>query len=93
MTNKPGIICIVQRGCPACHEFVPRLRKAVRGTGVAVEVLDVARGQRAMKIAEHYNVRGTPTTLISTTRGTLIRRVGGIDDAELGRLIRRASGA
>ncbi len=92
MSKRAEAICIVQRGCGACHEFVPRLRAALRGTGIKLTVHDMARSREAYKLGEHYRVRATPTTLVQTPRGTLLRRVGNIGDAELARFIRSAAG-
>lgn len=88
--RRPEILCIVQRGCGACEEYVPRLRKALKGSGVKLTVHDLARDRNARRVAEQYSIRVTPTTLLETKRGTLIRRVGGLDKPEIDDLIRLA---
>lgn len=82
----PAFLVFVMDGCGHCTEYAPRVKRALAGSGVGLEFANVERDRRAAK----YRVTGTPTTLVRTRRGTVIRRVGGIDDAEIGRLVAAA---
>jgi hypothetical protein len=86
--HHPVFQVFVLAGCGHCEEYLPRARAAVerlRGA-VRLQVVDAARDYRAQK----YAVRGTPTTLVLTRQGRVLRRVGAVDDLEIQRLLRAA---
>lgn len=78
----PTFLVFIMEGCGHCEEYAPRVSRKLTGSGVALMFADANRDHRAAK----YGVTGTPTTLVRTRRGTVIRRVGSIDDAEIDRL-------
>lgn len=86
----PGVLAFVMNGCPACHEYVPRLGRVsarYRARGMPVRVLDINADKRAAALADKLGVKATPTTIAQTLRGTTLRRVGAIADSEIEKLL------
>jgi hypothetical protein len=79
----PAVLVFVMTGCPACHEYVPRFRKAFRGA----RILDVSRDRRAAALADRLGVKATPTTVVRDSAGTVTKRIGAISDADIGKLL------
>lgn len=70
------------QGCPACEEFLPRLKRAANRSGLRLNVYDVDKSY-GKYLADTYKVKATPTMLGLTERGTLKRKVGGLSDPDL----------
>lgn len=81
----------VQEGCPACHEFFPRLAKLVepyrkRGL-VDVEVVNFTHAKpKDMALGDSLRVRATPTTFLENPGAQRRMKLEGAvdDDAILG---------
>ena len=82
--SRPVIAVFVAQGCPACHEYLPRATKALKG--IPFTVVDFAGGPAAEALGSKYKINATPTTIIQTAGGRVIRKIGAISDADLGAL-------
>lgn len=89
------ILVFVMRGCPACHDYIPRFKRLaapLRSPNLRFHVLDVDHRtlpRPAQAIAR--TVRATPTTiLLEDGRGEHLRRVGALSDAEIAELLTKA---
>lgn len=90
----PAVLVFVMTGCPACHEFVPRLKAVsapLRAQGVPVQVVDITKDPRGAQLANQLGVKATPTTIVRSRRGQHRRRVGALADPDLVRLLASAA--
>lgn len=82
----PVVLLFVASGCPACHEYGPRLSRLsapLRARGLRVHVLDVASSHRAVDLAQRFGVDATPTTVARLSDGSTRKIVGAVADAEI----------
>lgn len=86
--SRPVIAVFVSQGCPACHEFLPRATKALKG--IPFKVVDFAGGPAAEALGAKYKITATPTTIVQTAGGRVLRKIGAISDADLGMLLAEA---
>jgi thiol-disulfide isomerase/thioredoxin len=87
---RPTVTVFVARGCGACHAFVPVLRRMARHyPQVQVHIVEISGG-RGATYAQHERIRGTPTTIVHTARGTTVRRVGALPANDIQRLFETA---
>jgi len=80
------VVVYVQAGCPACHEYTPRIRAAARKYRVALDVVHLDTRSGAAMATKH-RIRVTPTTDFFSERDTVTRRTGNLPDAALERLL------
>lgn len=91
--SPPAVLVFVMEGCPACHEFVPRMKNVsapFRARGLSVQVVDITKHPRAEQMATQMRVQATPTTIVRDRRGNMKRRVGAVPDQEIARLLASA---
>jgi thiol-disulfide isomerase/thioredoxin len=79
-------IVYIMAGCPACHDYTPRIREVARVHKVPLEIVNVSFPRGATK-ANRHSVRATPTTDFFTEKGTVVRRIGALDNPTLIKLL------
>jgi hypothetical protein len=87
--TAPALLIFVMQGCPACHDFMPRVSRAARSKGIGMKVIDVTRGQRGAALANSYKVSALPTTFARARTGKVSKKIGAISDADIERLLGR----
>lgn len=88
---QPTVTVFVAKHCGACHDYMPKF-KAVAGhfrRFVNVQVVETS-SPRGAAYANRMGIRGTPTTIVQTARGTSIRRVGALRTPDIARLFESA---
>lgn len=88
------VVCVVMQGCGACHEFLPRFRRVAAKYARCVPSMIVnASDPKQAPLADRFNVRVTPTTLILRRPVGQIRLEGAVSNAELERAFMLAARA
>lgn len=84
---QPTVTVFVAKHCGACHAYMPKFKAVANRYRrfVNVQVVEVS-GPRGSVYANRMGIRGTPTTLVQSRRGTHVRRVGALDVPEIQRL-------
>lgn len=88
---QPTVTVFVAKHCGACHDYMPKFKAAANRFRrfVNVQVVETS-GQRGAAYANRMGIRGTPTTIVQTVRGTTIRRVGSLHMPDVVRLFESA---
>lgn len=84
---SPRALVFVARGCPACHDFVPRFRRVAERLGVPYSIGDIATNPGARASANRFGINATPTTVTRGPRGGVHKSVGAVSDAEIAKLL------
>jgi len=79
-TSRTSLVVFHMQGCPACHEYLPRLRAAARRhPTVPVHVMEAGQNSQ---LADAFKVSAVPATFV--VKGTRsIRREGALPDHEI----------
>ncbi len=88
----PAVFLFHASGCPACHQYMPVFQHGVqrlRGQ-VPIGVYDLEADRHGRRLAEKLGVRATPTTIVMSSRGTLVKREGLLDSRTLAGLLAAA---
>ncbi len=80
------IVVFVMKGCGACEDFLPRIRKLAKARGIKLEVQDLVTDKKAAQLGTSLGIEATPTTLLYTARGNF-KQVGAVDDPMIGRML------
>jgi len=92
MNNR--VLSFVMAGCPACHEFAPRLGRIAapyRARGLPVHVVDIGKPMPPALQALAKTIKATPTTVILKGGYETSRKVGAVADAEIAKLLATAT--
>jgi protein-disulfide isomerase len=89
----PPVVVLVfhMDGCPACEAFLPKFRAiaphygplsengymAVTGRGVPSGIYDA---NKCDPLAEHFNIRATPTMIVARRQASQLREEGDLDE-------------
>lgn len=87
---RPAAFVFIQDGCPACHDFMPKLQSAAQGFPHALGVYDVSRGGRETAFGDQMRVRATPTTIVMDSGGRFHRAEGTMGVGQIRTLLGRA---
>ena len=99
----PPVVVVVfhMEGCPACEAFLPKFRAiapqygplsedgpmAVTGRGVPSAIYDANKFD---PLAEHFNIRATPTMLVLRRPAGQLRQEGDLDERAIHGMFRSA---
>lgn len=86
----PSVFVFVMQGCGHCHEYVPKLRRAVKSLGAGapkIFVGDISKDASAQKWATLWKVDATPTTIAINAQGKRKKALGAVGDAEIKTLL------
>jgi thioredoxin-like negative regulator of GroEL len=92
--SPPAVFVFLQDGCPACHEFGPRITRLAhpfRAQGFPVGFYDMAKDTRAAELGQRLGVNATPTTIVMRN-GQLHKHVGALADTMIAKLLKFAFG-
>lgn len=79
-----------QAGCSHCTTYIPRFKRVAASyrNRFPIGIYDLARdGQRANDFANKLGIRGTPTTVVMTRRGGLVKHTGVLDESAIKKLL------
>jgi len=96
-TKDPNVVVLAfhMKGCGACEEYLPRLRKIARTPrpelgGLAysdyIPIYEIDANQRE-DLSNKYLIQYTPTTIILRRPTGMIRRDSALTDAEIEHLL------
>lgn len=88
--DKPFLVIFSQRGCGACAEMKPHVRKWC-AAHPEVFALDIGAGEQFDDIARQHNVRGVPTLLLFVS-GERVARGGIMSEVAFGRWMEKHLG-
>jgi glutaredoxin len=77
----------VMTGCPACHEYIPRIKRVAGRLGVPLAIHDITKNPRSAALANAQKVKATPTTFVQSGNGRSKHKVGAISDADIEKLL------
>jgi thiol-disulfide isomerase/thioredoxin len=86
----PAAFVFIQDGCPACHDFMPKLQQAADGFPHPLGVYDVSKGGHETEFGNRLRVRATPTTIVMDSAGRMHRFEGTTGVREIRALLGRA---
>lgn len=84
---SPALLVFVMSGCPACHDFMPRVSRAAKARGIGMRILNVTQGAREAALANSYKVSALPTTFARARTGKVSKKIGAISDVEIEKLL------
>lgn len=89
--GRPAVFVFGQAGCPACEDYIPRFNRVAARFSQAfpIGVYDIAKDPRAGEFATRLGIQATPTTVVMTSEGTLLKRVGALAEDAIVALLKR----
>lgn len=87
---RPAAFVFIQEGCPACHDFMPKLQQASQGFPHPLGVYDVSKGGHEQAFGDRMLVRATPTTIVMDSAGRMHRAEGTLGVGQIRALLGRA---
>lgn len=81
------------KGCGACEEFMPRFVRVATPYyqhGLPIGVYDIAKDQKAAQFGDRLGVTATPTTIVRTRSGRMVKHIGSVNDTEIAKLLNGA---
>lgn len=81
------VLLFTAKGCRPCKSYIPQAVSTCTKAHVVCKVIDC---QVEPRVAAHYHIQTTPTTLIARDGTVVYQASGALDSATLARRIREA---